>query len=55
MTGLNDTRDHILEVACLVTDSELNVIDDGPNIIIHQPDEILNLMDDWCMKTHRDV
>ncbi|CAH2084952.1 unnamed protein product [Euphydryas editha] len=52
MTGLDINKDHILEIACLVTDANLNVIAEGPNIIIHQPDEILNAMNDWCIAQH---
>ncbi|XP_026287180.1 probable oligoribonuclease [Frankliniella occidentalis] len=52
MTGLDPTVDHIMEAACLITDSELNVIGDGVNIIVHQPDDILNKMNDWCKDHH---
>merc|ERR1712071_12398 len=53
MTGLDDNIHHIIEAACLITDKDLNIVAEGPNVIIHQPEEILNLMDDWCTKTHR--
>jgi len=52
MTGLDDNIHHIIEAACLITDKDLNIVAEGPNVIIHQPEEILNLMDDWCTKTH---
>lgn len=52
MTGLSEEVDKILEVACLVTDSDLNIIAEGPNIIIHQPEEVLNSMNNWCKKQH---
>ena len=55
MTGLDDDKDHILEAACLVTDGDLNIVAEGPNIIIHQPDHILNSMNEWCTKTHNEV
>jgi len=55
MTGLDDNLHHIIEAACLITDKDLNIIAEGPNVIIHQPEEILNLMDDWCTKTHGEV
>ena len=55
MTGLDDDKDHILEAACLVTDEDLNIVAEGPNIIIHQPDHILNSMNEWCTKTHNEV
>ncbi|WP_119393360.1 oligoribonuclease [Salinibius halmophilus] len=52
MTGLEPERDHIIEVATLVTDEQLNVLAEGPVIAIHQPDSVLALMDDWNQKTH---
>lgn len=55
MTGLDINKDHILEIACLVTDADLNLIATGPNIIIHQPDEILSNMNDWCIAQHGEV
>lgn len=55
MTGLEVDKDHILEVACLVTDSKLNVIAVGPDLVIHQPDEVLKNMNEWCVKQHGEV
>ncbi len=55
MTGLDDTKDHILEAACLITDGDLNIVAEGPNLIIHQSDDILDAMGDWCKKTHGEV
>lgn len=55
MTGLDDTKDHILEAACLVTDGDLNIVAEGPNLIINQPDSILDSMGEWCKKTHGEV
>ncbi|TRZ01008.1 hypothetical protein DNTS_003323 [Danionella cerebrum] len=52
MTGLDIDKDQIIEMACIVTDSELNVIAEGPNLIIHQPDELLDGMSDWCKQHH---
>lgn len=52
MTGLDPERHHIIEVATIITDSELNVLAQGPVLAIHQPPEILALMDEWCQKTH---
>ncbi|CAH0587093.1 unnamed protein product [Chrysodeixis includens] len=52
MTGLDIEKDHILEIACVVTDENLNIIATGPNIIINQPDSILNEMNDWCVAQH---
>lgn len=55
MTGLDINNDHILEIACIVTDSQLNIISEGPDIIIHQDDSVLNNMDEWCITQHERV
>lgn len=52
MTGLDTDRDSIIEIATLVTDSELNVLAEGPEIAIHHPVERLQAMDDWNRETH---
>ena len=52
MTGLDAEKEVIIEVATLITDSELNVLEEGPCIAIHQRDEILDKMDDWNTKHH---
>ena len=52
MTGLNPEADRIIEVATIVTDSQLNVLAEGPVIAVHQADEIMNSMDDWNTRTH---
>ncbi|MEN3363522.1 MAG: oligoribonuclease [Burkholderiales bacterium] len=52
MTGLNPDTDRIIEVAVVVTDSELNILAEGPVFAIHQPDEILDGMDSWNKGTH---
>ncbi len=52
MTGLEPDTDRIIEVAVVVTDSELNVLAEGPVFAIHQPDEILDGMDAWNKGTH---
>ena len=41
-------NDHLLEVAVLVTDADLNVVAEGPNLVIHWPDSVLAAMNDWC-------
>ncbi|MCK5728013.1 MAG: oligoribonuclease [Methylococcales bacterium] len=51
MTGLDVDNDQIIEIATIVTDKHLNILDRGPILAIHQPDKILNAMDDWN-KTH---
>ena len=42
-----------LEIATIITDSNLNEIEQGPDLIIHQPQEKLVSMDSWALKTHR--
>lgn len=51
MTGLNPERDTILEIATIVTDNQLNIVEEGPNIAIHHSRATLENMDLWC-KTH---
>lgn len=52
MTGLNPDTDKIIEIATVVTDSQLNVLGQGPVLAVHQPDAILNGMDEWNTRTH---
>jgi len=54
MTGLDPKEDTILEIATVITDGNLKVIAEGPNIVIHQSDEILDHMNDWCKQHHTD-
>lgn len=53
MTGLNEATDHILEIAAVVTDDQLNVLDQGVDLVIHQPPEVLELMDEVVVKMHK--
>jgi len=52
MTGLEPDVHLIIEVAILVTDAHLQVLEEGPCLAIHQSDEVLSRMDDWCTRTH---
>jgi oligoribonuclease len=52
MTGLNPDHDVILEIATIITDKNLNIIAEGPTYAIHQPDEVLETMNDWCKTQH---
>ena len=52
MTGLEPETDLIIEIATIVTDSQLNVLAEGPSIVIHQPESIMNGMDEWCTNQH---
>jgi len=52
MTGLNPEKNVILEIASIITDKELNIIDKGPSLIIHQPNSALDSMDEWSKNQH---
>ncbi|XP_031558949.1 oligoribonuclease, mitochondrial-like [Actinia tenebrosa] len=52
MTGLDPDTCHIIEMSCLITDADLNIIAEAPNVVIHQSDEVLNEMGEWCKKHH---
>lgn len=52
MTGLNPDQDKIIEIAMIITDSDLNVLAQSPVYAIHQSDEVLGAMSDWCVQTH---
>ena len=52
MTGLDTFHDQIIEIATIVTDVDLNILQEGPAVAIHQPDEVLDMMDDWNQKQH---
>ena len=52
MTGLDLTRDALIEIACLVTDGELNILDDGVDVIIKPPPEAVDQMSDVVREMH---
>lgn len=52
MTGLDPGKDVVLEIATIVTDSDLNVLAEGPALAVHQPDSVLEGMDEWCVEQH---
>ena len=52
MTGLEPDTDRIIEIAVLITDSALNIVAEAPVIVVHQPDSVLDAMDDWNKNTH---
>jgi oligoribonuclease len=52
MTGLDTTRDQIIEIATLITDKDLRVLAEGPVVAIHQPETVLDRMDDWNKRQH---
>ncbi|GAB4288829.1 MAG: oligoribonuclease [Thiohalomonadaceae bacterium] len=52
MTGLDPLSDRIIEIATIVTDSQLNVLAEGPVLAVHQPAAVLDAMDEWNTRTH---
>src|SRR5262245_57249336 len=52
MTGLLPDGDRIIEIATLVTDPDLRIVAEGPVLVVHQPDEVLDAMDAWNKGTH---
>lgn len=52
MTGLEPDRDRILELAVLVTDGNLEVVAEGPELVLHQPESLLAGMDAWNTEHH---
>jgi oligoribonuclease len=53
MTGLAPDSDRIIEIALLVTDAQLVTIAEGPVLVVHQPDAVLEAMDSWNKSTHK--
>ena len=51
-TGLSVGRRAILEIASIVTDKDLYVVGEGPTLVVHQPDEVLERIDPWCEQQH---
>lgn len=54
MTGLDPDTHKIIEIATIVTDSQLTILAEGPVLAVHQSDAELAKMDDWCTRTHTD-
>ena len=52
MTGLEPDRDRIIELAIVITDGNLETVAEGPVMVVHQSDSILDAMDDWNKNTH---
>ncbi len=52
MTGLNPDSDRIIEVAVVITDSQLQTVAESPVLVVHQSAEILEAMDQWNQSTH---
>ena len=49
MTGLDIDKDQIIEMACLITDDQLNIIAESPDLVIHHTDHTLENMNEWCI------
>jgi oligoribonuclease len=52
MTGLDPQRDVIVEIATIITDDDLQIVAEGPDLVVHQPDDVLALMDDFVRDMH---
>ena len=52
MSGLDPKTCQILEIATLITDKDLNLVAQGPALVVHQPDSVLEAMDDWNKNHH---
>ena len=52
MTGLDPQHDKIIEIAMIITDKDLNILAQSPVYAIHQSDDVLNNMNQWCITTH---
>ena len=52
MTGLDAETQVIIEIASIITDNEMNIIAEGPNIVIHYPEEALHSMEEWSRTHH---
>ena len=52
MTGLDPETCVVMEIATIVTDAQLNILAEGPVIAVHQSDDVLNNMDEWCTRVH---
>jgi oligoribonuclease len=52
MSGLDPDKDVVLEVALVVTDKDLNLVEEGPVLVLHQSDTVLDGMDSWNKGTH---
>lgn len=52
MTGLDPDNDRIIEIATIVTDAQLNILAEGPVMAIHQPETVMEKMDEWNRSHH---
>ena len=54
MTGLEPDKEKIIEIATIVTDKDLNILAEGPMMAVNQPKQLLDDMDEWCLRHHGD-
>lgn len=54
MSGLDPDSCKILEIATIVTDANLDIVAEGPELVVHQDDAVLDAMDEWCTTHHGD-
>lgn len=55
MTGLDAEKDSIMSIACIITDCDLNIVEDeGFDAVIHHEKDELDRMNQWCKRTHGD-
>ncbi|KAG2173212.1 hypothetical protein INT43_004586 [Umbelopsis isabellina] len=52
MTGLDVTKDHLIEIAVLITNGDLEIVAKGPELVIHQPKSVMDNMNEWCIQHH---
>ena len=52
MTGLDAGEHRIIEIATLITDGELELVAEGPDLVIHQPEPVLDAMNEWSLEHH---
>jgi oligoribonuclease len=53
MTGLDTLNDTIIEIACIITDKDLNIVQKSKNLVIHKPTETMDKMGEWCTQHHK--
>ncbi|ANZ76591.1 BA75_03864T0 [Komagataella pastoris] len=52
MTGLDIYNDHIIEICCIITDQNLEIVDEGYESVIHFDNDVMSKMNDWCIEHH---
>lgn len=55
MTGLDESKEQIMEAAVIITDADLNLVAEGPNLIINVESSVLDNMGEWCQNQHAKV